>query len=157
MLTDKQLQEQEAAFKQSLAAFEKCINTPFIPGELLAWMRAVSQAFARLVELMIGQTEQMHKEEFRDIAREDPGLLKRVEEMRKEDGEIAKESERLASAIATLKPRIEQAGADEVVLREELNQFVADAQQFVARVRKQEVTIRTWWVESFTRDRGTVD
>lgn len=157
MMTDTELQEQEAAFKRALDAFEKCIDTPFVPGELKSWMEAVSQAFHRLADLLQVQRKQMHSAEFQDIGREDPGLLQRVKAMRAEDREIAAQGERLEHRIAALKPQIEKVGPDEAALREELNQLVEQAQEFVVRVRQQEVTVRTWWVEAFMRDRGTVD
>jgi len=157
MMSDEELREQEAAFQRSLDAFEQCVDTPFVPGELRPWIEAVCEAFEELALLLQQQTQQVHSAEFRDIAREDPGLLQRVEQMREADREIAEQRRNLAQAISGLKTHVASVGADEAAIREELNRFVERAQQFVARVRKQEMTVRTWWVEAFHRDRGTVD
>lgn len=157
MLSDTQMQEQEAGFKRSLQAFEQCVDTPFVPGELKRWMDSVAESFDQLSRFLQRQTQQVHSAEFRDIAREDPGLLQRVNQMQTEDRAIVQQQQRLAETIVELAPQVRQVGADEAALRGILNQFVADAQRFVSRVRKQEVAVRTWWVEAYTRDRGTVD
>lgn len=157
MMSHTQFQQQATGFTRSVSAFEQCVDTPFVPGELGRWMDAVADAFGRLTEFLNRQRQDVHSDEFRDIAREDPGLLRRVELMREEDRGIAEGRIQLSRRIDDLKLRIAGVGADEAAMRPELNEFVEAAQRFVARVRKQEVTVRTWWMEAFMRDRGEAD
>lgn len=157
MLTEAELKQQQAAFERSLAAFEQCVDTPFVPGELHRWLDAVAESLARLTASLAVQTKQVHSEEFADIAREDPGLLQRVAQMREEDRKVADQQHRLQKTIETLKPRVRKVGADEAFLRRDFNRLADESRKFVSRVRKQEVTVRTWWMEAFLRDRGTVD
>lgn len=157
MLTEIEYKKQQTAFERSLSAFEECVDTPFVPGELSMWIDAVADAFERLCDDLAVQRQQVHSAEFADIAQEDTELLQRIRLMHQEDRAIGEEQERIAQTIATLKPRIQNVGADEAFLRRDCNRLSEGARKFVSRVRKQEVTIRTWWVESFMRDRGTVD
>jgi glutathione S-transferase len=157
MLTETDFKNQHAMFERSLAAFEQCVDTPFVPGELQEWIDAVDDALERLRESFEAQRIKVHSAEFADIAREDPELLQRIRLMHQEDRALGEEQNRIATTIEALEPRIRDVGADEAYLRRDCNRLADAARAFVSRVRKQEVTIRTWWVEAFMRDRGTVD
>lgn len=147
-------QQEELKFK--LGEFEQAVEVPFIPGELDNWLKTAREKFERLRPQLQLQTQHIHADEFAEIAEEDPGLLGRVESMREEDREIMAECREIADRLEKLCEEKEK-GASETDLKEDLDRFVSLSLDFVTRIRKQEVTLRTWFVEAFNRDRGTVD
>jgi hypothetical protein len=147
---------QEEQFKQKLSTFEECAARPFVPGELEHWLKNTEEALRELSPQLQLQTQHIHAEEFAEIAEEDPELFGRVESMREEDQSLADDWERIGNSLEEIKSRLE-GGESETDLKEDLDDFVSLCLEFVTRVRKQEVTVRTWLVEAFTRDRGDVD
>ena len=147
---------QQKELQRKLEDFEECAETPFVPGELESWLTAAGKAYDELRPQFQLQTDHIHAEEFAEIAEEDPELLSRVEEMRQEDQELKTLCNDIANRLKEFQRKVEK-GASETDLKEDLEQFVSIGLDFVMRVRKQEVTVRTWLMEAFTRDRGTVD
>ncbi|MEX0726455.1 MAG: hypothetical protein WEB58_09910 [Planctomycetaceae bacterium] len=142
-------------FERQLDAFEQCTETPFVPGELEQWLSAVREAFDGLVP-MVKESQRIHEEEFVEIVEEDPELHVHVELMREEERAIAKELDELTKWFNEFpKRRID--GGDETEYKLDLDRFVSAALEMLVRIRKQEVTVRTWLMEAFMRDRGTVD
>ena len=109
-----------------------------------------------LVPLLQEQTLYIHADEFAEIAEQDPELLARVEEMREEDRAIIEQKDRLADWLYGLQTRLNH-DASETDLKGDMDLFVSTALEMVVRIHKQEVTVRTWLVEAFDRDRGTMD
>lgn len=147
---------QQEELQRKLKNFEEAAETPFVPGELENWLDAAARAYDELVPQVRLQTEHIHAEEFAEIAEEDPELLSRVEAMRQEDQDLAALCNGIGEGLKQFQSEVDK-GASETDLKEDLDQFVSLCLDFVTRVRKQEVTVRTWLMEAFTRDRGTVD
>ena len=141
---------------RTLEIFEESADTPFVPGELENWLKETQEALYQLIPVLQEQTQSIHADEFAEIAEEDPGLLSRVEDMREEDRAIMEQKDKLADWLHDLQARLSH-GASETDLKGDLDAFVSAALELVMRTRKQEVTVRTWLVEAFDRDRGTVD
>ncbi len=76
--------------------------------------------------------------------------------MREEDRAITEQKVKLADWLNSLQARLTH-GASETDLKGDLDEFVSAALDLVVRIRKQEVTVRTWLLEAFDRDGGTVD
>jgi hypothetical protein len=148
--------EQEEQFGRKLADFERCLETPFIPGELNEWFADTRPAYEELKPLVQLQIQYLHTEEFAEITEEDPELFGRVDEMKEEDENLAALLENFEDDLDRLSGEAE-AGATETDLKEDLDEFVAGGLDFVTRLRKQKVAVETWLTEAFTRDRGIVD
>lgn len=148
--------EQQEHLQVKLSDFEHCVETPFVPGELEGWLNQTHQALQQLIPQIELLTQHIHKDEFTEIAEEDPGLLGRVESMRDEDRTVQEEMQQLVKNLEQLRAQ-ETRGATETDLKQDLDAFVSTALTFLNRVRSQEVAIRTWLVEAFNRDRGEVD
>ena len=148
--------ERQEEFKRSLAEFEHCLETPFIPGELMGWLRNTRRAFEKLKPQFQFRIQHIHIEEFSEMTREDPGLFGRVEELKEEDENLTRLLEKLEGDFDRICTEAES-GATETALKDVLNPLVTAGLEFVMRLRKQKVTVETWLTEAFTRDRGTVD
>lgn len=156
-MTNDQWREQQEAFAAALDDFEECANTPVVPGEFRKWMQSLTQSFQRLLNRSERQRKQVHSEEFQEIAEEDPGLLQRVAQLREEDQAVAGGEMQLAKQLASLSKQAAAADWDEAALGDQRARLTDAARELVTRTRAQEVAVRTWLQEVFTRDRGTVD
>jgi len=176
---------QQEQIQDTLAAFEQRVSMPLVPGELESWLDEVSAAWQALWPQLQVQTQYIHAKEFTQIAEEDPELSSRVREMREEDSAIMAQSDEVADQLKYIENRLEQGttepdldenklqpgtteakpnvsdfhdeGAMETDLKQDVDQLVTASLVLVSRIRKQEVTVRTWLVEAYTRDKGVMD
>jgi len=176
---------QEEQLQGSLAEFEERVSVPLVPGELDSWLDEVKTSWQALWPQLQVQTQYIHAKEFSQIAEEDPELSCRVREMREEDTALMAQSDAVADQLNYLENRLRQGmaepdlserklqpgtteakpnvgdfydeGAMETELKQDVDQFVTQGLALVSRIRKQEVAVRTWLVEAFTRDKGVMD
>lgn len=176
---------QQEQLQAELANFEQCASTPLVPGELDSWLDEVRAAWQALWPQLQVQTQYIHAKEFAQIAQEDPELSSRVREMREEDTALMALTDQLSDQLKWMEKRLEDGtaepefaekvtgpdnkdidptsrdfqdkGAMETDLKQDLDQFVAESLSLVSRIRKQEVTVRTWLMEAYTRDKGVMD
>lgn len=149
--------QDDHAFDEALKAFESALEVPFVPGELERWIDAVEGAFTQVRPRLQRRLQHAHPDEFAEIGEADPGLIRRVEQMREEDAALREETAELADRITALRSAITSVEPDEARVETMLETFIEQALQFVIRVRKQEQAVRTWLMEAFNRDRGTID
>jgi len=146
----------EQSLSRALEALEACAGTPFIPGEMVGWLAAVEQAYQQLQPLL-QQQHGVHATEFAEMSRQDPEMLRHVENLEQEDQSIAVEFGSLKDRLELLRPLVCRVEPDEKRVEVVMSEFAQSAVTLVTRIRKQEVAVRTWLVEAFTRDRGQVD
>lgn len=158
-MINQENQHPQATFRDELElrlkVFEECTEMPFIPGELEQWLSASREALNELAPLL-KKSLATHDEEFADITDEDPELFVQVQNMRDEERAIAELTGRIAEWLDEF-PKKMIDGGDETEFKEDLDKYVAETLNVITRIRKQEVTVRTWFSEAFNRDRGTVD
>lgn len=176
---------QQEQLQAELAHFEQCVSMPLVPGELDSWLEEVQTAWQALWPQLQMLTQYIHAKEFTQIAEEDPELSGRVREMREEDTAMMALCDTLSDQLKWMETRFVNGtaapdfgekmtgpdnkdidptkrdfydtGAMETDLKPDLDPFVADGLSLVSRIRKQEVTVRTWLVEAYTRDKGVMD
>lgn len=149
----------EALWK-SLERLEIALDTPFVPGDLENWLDEARAAAEAVQGSLVPQLAEVHPAEFQQIEAEDPGLSSRVEEMRAGDKAILDSFERFRGQLDRLaKIDSPERNESEVEARfkDELDELVNRGLAMVVQARKQEVSVRTWMMESVDRDRGTVD
>lgn len=151
------MQHREDEFRRALEAFEMAVETPFVPGELERWIASVDECLQRLTPLLEDRLNRIHQQEFAEISQEDPGLQSRVDALRQQDRENLEQAAHFEELIPRIKLAIDRVEPDEARVIAMLEDFVEDALHFVIEARRQEVAIRTWFVEAFERDRGTID
>lgn len=176
---------QQEQIEEGLANFEQRASMPLVPGELESWLDEVRTAWQALWPQLQIQTQYIHAKEFTQIAEEDPELSSRVREMREEDTAIMALSDEVADQLKWIENRLQEGttksepgdneiqpgskeakptandfreeGAMETDLKQDVDQLVTASLALVSRIRKQEVTVRTWLVEAYTRDKGVMD
>jgi hypothetical protein len=155
-----QLDEEKSraeALRVALERLETTAGTPVVSGEMENWLAALEQAFAQLQAVVDRHVRQSHAPQIASIKREDPEMFRNVDELQKEDGLIVEAIRGALARLAVLKPMVQRIEPDEKRAELALAELGEQAVQLVVRIRKQEVVIRTWLQEAFTRDRGVVD
>jgi hypothetical protein len=148
---------EERELKTALAAFETSLATPVISGELESWIEAVRKSWAEASAKVRYCLTQLHPRQYEQMGKEDPELLPRIERLQAEDRAIETEVERLSEVVSRAARRAPKLEPDEEKALGHIKKLVDEGMAFVARLRKQEVALRTWYIEAFTRDRGAVD
>lgn len=154
-MTEREEYEKEVSL--SLERLETCLETPHVPGELPSWAAAVRKAVADLGPCLKQQISELHHQDFGEISKQDPGLLSRVEQLEAEDAEIADEYQQLTHLVEKIVDSASRIEPDEQRLEPIVEECVERGLSFGLHVRKQETAIKTWLLEAFDRDRGTVD
>ena len=138
--------------RPALDRLEASLETPFIPGELEAWFDAVASAVADLGPILHGQITLQHGAQFEQIVQESPALQRSVEQLEREDGEVAAAYQALKSRVAELAAKAATVEPDEALMSQEAARFADEGVWFVVRVRKQDAAIRTWLGEALNRE-----
>jgi hypothetical protein len=143
--------------KLVLAAFETSLATPIVSGELPRWIEEVQHAWEHTSAEIHDQVKHLHPRQFEQISSQDPELLPRVEQLKAEDEAIEQDRERLNQAVRRVSQHAPKMEPDEEKAQKYTKSLVDEGMAFIARVRKQEVALQTWFVEAFNRDGGAVD
>jgi predicted nuclease with TOPRIM domain len=145
---------QESELRAALTAFETSLHTPIVSGELAEWTKQVEKSWVNVVAQVRHCSEQLHPRQYQQIAKEDPELLPRIDQLKAEDEAINQEQESLDKVIVRLAEHLPKLEPDEEKARKHIDQMVSDGITFVGRVRKHDVAVQTWFGEAFNRDRG---
>jgi hypothetical protein len=147
----------ENQLKLALSAFETSLATPVVSGELAEWVDAVQKTWTEASAQIHYEIRHRHPRQYEQISKEDPELLPRVEQLQAEDRAIEEDREKLNHAVSRTAQHVPKLEPDEEKAQQHTKKLVDEGIAFIARVRKQEVAIQTWFVEAFNRDRGAVD
>jgi hypothetical protein len=147
----------EDALKNALEAFETNLATPVISGELSGWVRGVQKSWSETSSQVHYTVKHLHPREFEEMGGADPELLPRIEQLEAEDAALEEDREKLSTAISRFVEHAPKLEPDEGKAGQHTKKLVDEGLAFIARVRKQQVAIKTWFVEAFNRDRGAVD
>lgn len=155
-----QLDEQksrEEAFRSVLEHVEIAAGTPLVSGEMENWLHELDRGLTELHSSFAEQVRESHAPQLGSIKREDPEMFRHVETLQAEDTTIRESIGMLLARAGVLKPMVQRIEPDEKRAELALQELGEQTVQLVARIRKQEVALRTWLQEAFTRDRGVVD
>jgi hypothetical protein len=147
----------ESELKDAITAFETSLATPLVSGELAEWSESVRKCWGEASAQIHYHVKQLHPRQYDQIAKEDPELLPRVEQLQVEDQAIEQDREKLNQTVRRTTEHAPKLEPDEGKAEQHTKKLVEEGMSLVARVRKHEVAIQTWFVEAFNRDRGAVD
>jgi hypothetical protein len=160
-MEDAAMTPQEAtsddALKNALAAFETSLATPVISGELDDWVQGVQKTWLEVSGQFHYALKHLHPRQFKEMGSADPELLPRVEQLQREDAALEEDRDKISTAVKRFVEHAPKLEPDEGKAGQHTKKVVDEGMTFIARVRKQEVAIKTWFVEAFNRDRGAVD
>jgi hypothetical protein len=136
---------------------ETALHTPFISGELETWVTTLQRAVDTVEPTLNHELETVHREQFAVIGRESDHLATRVPDLVAADKGIREGFDRFKARIKDLEPRAEKVGPDEGRVNHHLTELIQQGIALVNEIRRQDVAVRTWWVEAMNRDTGTID
>ncbi|MBL8849918.1 MAG: hypothetical protein JNG89_09545 [Planctomycetaceae bacterium] len=154
------LEEQQALdreFHAVLEQLETAAGTPLVSGEMERWLQEFTAALAAAQPALIRRIQVSHAPQLKEIRREDPEMMRNADCVQREDAWIAETIQGLLARADVLQPMVARIEPDEKRAETALVELGEQAVQLVARARKQEIALRTWLQEAFTRDRGVVD
>ncbi len=141
----------------ALAQLEACLETPVVPGELEVWTGAVHSATEEVARRLTDTVQNEHPPKLKQLAHDDPGLFRRVAELKEDDEESLRRLASFRAQLETLSRKAVAAEPDELQVADSLQAFIAHGLALVIQARKQEVALETWMGEALDRDRGVVD
>jgi hypothetical protein len=144
-------------FWQVLERFESRLLSPVIPGELDSWLLELADAAELVGALMWRHVETERDAEYGQMARQDPELLPKVEQMKDGDDDCLTRLEALLDKIAAYQRRAPRCEPDEAVMCRHLGSLVEEGLAWVLQAKRQEKSRETWLMQAFIRDRGEGD
>lgn len=147
----------EEQLQQALDHLQACLQASRVAGELPAWTQSIRDAATELRPILRRQIQVIHDDDFAEIVEQDPGLLTRVERLKENDGRLARRFDQLVKGIERLEQLVSQVEPDELQVEPDVSELIVEGLEFVRNVQQQEAAIRSWLLEAFARDRGTVD
>jgi hypothetical protein len=148
---------QDNVLRAALAALETSVTAPVVSGDMADWAEKVGKSWTEASTQVHFQLKHSHPRQFEEIASADAALLRQVELMCTEDEAIEADREELSQTISRMTQHIPKMEPDEAKARPHIEALMDQAVSFIARVRKQEVAIQTWFAEAFNRERGGGD
>jgi len=146
-----------ADLNETLARLESALLTPVVSGELASWANTVQEATEQLSQRLPGYLKTVLHPQYAEIAKSDPELLTRIEQLIAEDQNVVLEQEAFRSQLSDFVKRTAEVQKDEVRLAADRAKLEQDGIALVLRVKRQRVAADTWLAEATYRDRGPGD
>ncbi|MFO0788248.1 MAG: hypothetical protein U0805_02255 [Pirellulales bacterium] len=147
----------DAELKTALDAFEKALLTPIIAGDLGVWFEHLQLTANEAADKLNRELTQFHTEEYDEIGNQDPELLSQIDRLKEEDCAILEAFEKFRQTLTRAAEQSPKLEPDEDKATRLTRALINEGVMLLARIRKQELTLQTWYAEAFTRDRGPVD
>jgi hypothetical protein len=142
---------------ESIAAFERAVFSPAVPGELVTWSAAARKSLEQLQSDVTENSEVHHAPIYDTISDADPEMLGRVQQLQAEDDALVRcigETLEIAKTLYSVATAVDR---DEVKAASLKDGFIKAAEAVSIRLKKQELAIDVWLQEAQTRDRGVKD
>jgi hypothetical protein len=146
-----------AEINESLGRLETALLSPVASGELESWARAVQEAAAKLSEQLPTYLKSVMHPQYAEIAKSDPELLSRVEQLIAEDQNVLLEQDAFRSRASDFAQKAAQIKKDEAQVAAERTKLEQEGIALVLRIKRQRAAADTWLAEANYRDRGPVD
>ena len=143
--------------KPVLTTFETSLLTPTVSGELATWLEEVQKTWEEASTQIHFHVKHLHPRQYDEIAKQDPELLPRIEQLQAEDEAIEQQRAQLSQSIGRVGQHAPKLEPDEEKAQKYTKAIVDGGTAFLTQVRKQELAVQTWYVEAFNRDGGAVD
>jgi hypothetical protein len=136
---------------------ETALLTPVVSGELESWARSVQEATEGLSQRLPAYLKSVLHPQYAEIAKSDPELLTRVEQLVAEDQNVMLEQGAFRKRATEFAGRASQIKKDEVQVASERTKLEQEGIALVLRIKRQRAAADTWLAEANYRDRGPVD
>ena len=149
--------DSSAELNDTLAKLETALLTPVVSGELESWARTAEGATNSLGRCLPEYLKSVLHRQYAEIARTDPELLSRVQQLIEQDRLVMIELDALRLRVAEMVKQAKEVSKDEVRLAAERSKVEQDGIALILKVKRQRAAADTWLAEAAYRDHGLVD
>jgi hypothetical protein len=156
MTTSVQTQApQEQSLQDSMLRLESALLAPVVSGELKSWTATVEESLRTFGADWMAYVKSVLHPQYSRIAKTDPNLLSRVDQMIQEDRQLLTDFARFESGVSDLTRRAEQVQRDESKAADDRAGVEKTGIDLILRIKKQQVAAATWLNEANYRDLGS--
>lgn len=148
---------QERSLQDAMLRLEAALLAPVVSGELKQWTEAVAESSQAFGSRWIAFVNSVLHQQYVQIAKTDPNLLPRVDQMIQEDRHLLADFGQFQSSVDDLAVRADQVRKNEGKAAEERSRVEKDGIDLILRIKKQQAAATTWFNEANYRDLGTGD
>jgi len=148
---------QEKSLQDSMLRLEAALLAPVVSGELKQWTEVVSEALQSFGSKWVDFVNTVLHQQYVQIAKTDPNLLSRVDQMIQEDRQLLADFGNFETSVDDLAVRAGQVQKNEGKAADDRSQVEKDGMDLILRIKKQQAAATTWLNEASYRDLGTGD
>jgi len=157
MSTTTTLAPAEQALHDSMAHLESALLTPVVSGELESWTQTVAESLKAFGPTWVNYVKSVLHPQYAQIAKVDPDLLPRVDQLVQEDRQLVADFTEFESRVAALASRAAQVRKHESKVADDQEGVEQAGLALILRIKKQQAVAATWLHEANYRDRGVGD
>lgn len=143
--------------KEGMTKLETALITPLISGELDGWVKNARQAANDLAPKLKRFIKTVLRSEYDEIAKTDTELLRRVQQMVRDDEKLLADFESFRHDLDSLAERVPLVKNDEAKTNEHRTRIEATGTALVLAIKKHQAAADTWLAEALNRDNGVGD
>jgi hypothetical protein len=146
-----------AELNDALAQAETALLTPVVCGELQTWATTAQETTQLVAERLPAYLKYVLHPEYAEIAKTDPELLSRVEQLITEDQSLLVDQDAFRTEVNEFAKRTSNIKKDEAQVAAERSKLEQNGLALILRIKRQRAAADTWLAEAAYRDRGPVD
>ena len=146
-----------AELNDALTQAETALLTPVVSGELESWAATLQETTQLLSERLPTYLKSVVHSEYAEIAKSDPELYSRVEQLFAEDQKVLLEQDSFRTEVNDFVKRASTIKKDEALVAAERSKLEQKGLALILRIKRQRAAADTWLAEAAYRDRGPVD
>jgi len=147
----------EHSLQDSMLRLESALLAPAVSGELKSWTATVGEELRAFGPDWMAYVKSVLHPQYSRIAKTDPNLLSRVDQMIQEDRQLLTDFGQFESCVSNLAGRAEQVQKDESKAADDRARVEKTGIDLILRIKKQQAAVTTWLNEANYRDLGTGD
>jgi len=146
-----------AELNEALTQAETALLTPVVSGELETWARALQDGTQLLSERLPTYLKAVLHPQYAEIAKTDPELLSRVEQLIAEDQSLLVDQDSFRTEVDEFAKQASHIKKDEAQVAAQRTKLEQKGLALILRIKRQRAAADTWLAEANYRDRGPVD
>jgi hypothetical protein len=140
--------------EESMLRLELALLSPVVSGELTSWVETVQEALAEFGPSWVAYVKSVLHPQYSEIAKTDPDLLPRVDQLIEEDLQLVADLASLSVCVIEFSKQAELVEKNETKAEEGRKHVERSGLDLIERIKRQQATASTWGHEANYRDRG---
>ncbi len=149
--------EKVSVFEKVLISFERSLEQPLVPGELISWSEAASEQAENATAFVLTKTLPRLSSILKQTNELDADLANRVANLSEQNDSLEDDARQLVKDFREFAEKARVSDCDEAGLIAQRERLAKRGVAWVIDVRKLESAVATWFQEALSRDRGIGD